>query len=138
MTDTDKIRAIHDWIVLNCKYDYDNYLNNTIPRSSFGINGILLYQTAVCEGYAHTFKFFMDIMNIPCTVCTSSNHAWNKVYCDGQWYYIDVIWEDPVPDNPGTVKYKYFLSTTLWGDVNHILDKEFQTIDYESDVSAIN
>jgi transglutaminase/protease-like cytokinesis protein 3 len=46
-------------------------------------------------------------------------HAWNTVRLDGVWYYIDVTWDDPVPDRGNSVHwYKYYLTTdsTFGGD----------------------
>lgn len=34
MTDMEKAVILHDYLVLNVEYDYDNYLNNTIDRKS--------------------------------------------------------------------------------------------------------
>ena len=38
-------------------------------------------------------------------------HAWNRVWIDGEVYYLDVTHDDPVPDQPGRVSYKYFMLT---------------------------
>ena len=39
------------------------------------------------------------------------NHVWNLLKIDGQWYHMDVTWDDPVPDQPGIVIYTHFLMT---------------------------
>ena len=36
-------------------------------------------------------------------------HAWNLVQLDGQWYHLDVTWNDPLPDRGNEVRYGYFL-----------------------------
>jgi hypothetical protein len=109
-----KVLAIHDWIVRNTEYDYDNYLHNTIPWSSYGAEGVLLNHRAVCEGYSEAFNLFMSLLDIPCHVVVGSaggeGHAWNLVYLDGEWYHIDCTWDDPVPDRgPDNVGYYYCL-----------------------------
>ena len=120
MSDYDKVKAVHDYIVLNCEYDYENYVNDTIPQDSYSPRGVLINKKAVCEGYAAAFKAFMDELNIPCKLVSGEatsngdftggiNHAWNRVEVDGVWYQIDVTWDDPVPDQKGKVRYKYFL-----------------------------
>ena len=61
----------------------------------------------------------MDKMGIECNVVTGTatnaagtvNHAWNQVKLDGEWYFVDVSWDDPVPDWYGNVKYTYFLKS---------------------------
>ncbi len=117
MSDAQKVKAIHDYIVLNCAYDYDNLLRGTIPSVSYTAEGVLLKKTAVCQGYAEAFKLLMDMMGIPCKMVTGTanngsgyaGHAWNIVKVSGRWYHIDVTWDDPVPDKKGNVRYSYFL-----------------------------
>ena len=128
VSDREKVKAVHDWIVKNVSYDYNNYLKGTIPRSSYGIQGPILYRRSVCQGYAETFEYFMDVLGIECELITGtanngngkwSGHAWNKVKVDRQWLYIDVTWDDPLPDKGNTVYwYKYYLVTdpTFGGD----------------------
>ena len=43
------------------------------------------------------------------------NHAWNHVYIDDAWKFLDVTWNDPNvdPHNPNAVRYTYFLLDTL-------------------------
>ena len=31
------------------------------------------------------------------------NHAWNLIKLDGEWYQVDVTWDDPVWDRLGRV-----------------------------------
>lgn len=119
MSTREKVKAVHDWLCIHVAYDYDNYLNHSIPRSSYDIQGPIYYGKAVCQGYALTFQAFMDVLGIESEFiggyATNSSghtgsHAWNKVKVDGIWYWIDVTWDDPVPDSPGIVYwYKYFL-----------------------------
>lgn len=62
-------------------------------------------QGPVCEGYARAFKVLCDVLDIPCvltsgtarstTTDTPQQHMWNEVSIDGQWYAVDVTWNDP-------------------------------------------
>ena len=127
-TDREKVKAVHDWLVKNVKYDYDNYAARTIPDSSYGMAGPILHGKAVCQGYAETFEYFMDVLGIECEMVTGTanngngswtGHAWNKVKLDGNWLYLDVTWDDPVPDRGDCVHwYKYYLvaDATFGGD----------------------
>lgn len=127
-SDREKIKAIHDWMVRNIAYDEANYDAGTIPSRSYSYVGAILYKTCVCDGYSKTFQYFMDILGIECDritgVATNSSgdtgaHAWNRVKLDGAWYYIDVCWDDPVPDQGDVVpRYTYYLVTdpTFGGD----------------------
>lgn len=122
MTETEKIRTVHNWIVCNTTYN-----NNYYDRGdSFNhVSNLLNNKTGVCQGYSVTFYIFMKQMGIPCTLVMGKtdkvSHAWNAVKLDGNWYYIDVTWDDPVVNGtsnyPGgdNISYEYLLCT-----YNHI------------------
>jgi len=98
MSDYEKVVAAHAWLVQNVEYDYDNYLNGTIPWSSYTADGAFVDGVAVCQGYALAFKEIMDYYEIPCKYVTSwdMNHGWNAVKIDGHWYHVDCTWDDPI------------------------------------------
>lgn len=124
MSDRDKIRAVHDWIVVNPRYDVENCDRGTIPYDDCSYSSVMLRRTGVCEGYASAFQYFMWVLDIPCGVVSSADHAWNKVRLGGTWYCIDVTWDDPVPDEGDRVYwYRYFLNTdpTFGGDPGHVV-----------------
>lgn len=128
MSTVEKIRACHDYLVLNTKYDYDNYVAGTIPMYSYSPKGVLDYGQAVCQGYAETFQLMMEALNIPSNIVIGSvdggNHAWNQVKIDGKWYQIDVTWDDPVPDVKGRIVYNYFLLTDEQLSKDHVWNKD--------------
>ncbi|MDE7274501.1 MAG: hypothetical protein K2N95_15855 [Lachnospiraceae bacterium] len=114
-TDSQRINAVHDWMVRNIAYDYDNYLASSIPDCSYTQEGAILYGIAVCSGYAHTFSSFMDVLGIESEYISGQGngggHAWNRVMLNGRWLYIDVTWDDPVPDRGpnAPIRYTYYL-----------------------------
>ncbi len=112
----DNIKMVHDYLVENIEYD-----TSLTGNHIYNIYGAMVSGKAVCEGYARSFKYLMDALEIPCTLVIgkgtnsegqTENHAWNYVQIDGVWYAIDVTWDDPV-SNTGWVsqsnKYRYFL-----------------------------
>ena len=112
-TRIDKEKAVHDWIILHCEYDEENYYNNTIPWASFNPEGVFIEGTAVCNGYALAFQLCMEILGIESKIVVGTAsfnyHAWNVVKMDdGCWYHVDVTWDDPVPDRKGGINYQYF------------------------------
>lgn len=109
MTEYQKELAIHDYIVLNTRYDEENYNNNTIPRESYTTYGTLVKGVAVCQGYAETFKLLLREVGIDSIIVSSEpmNHAWNIVNIDGESYQVDVTWNDPTPDRKGKIGYRY-------------------------------
>ena len=111
MSEYDQVKAFHDWLVNNTEYDF------TFSKSSYDAAGPLLYGRAVCDGYSKAFDLLCYLSGIDCvrvngeatnsSVGTGS-HAWNKVKIDGQWYNIDVTWDDPTGTRP-ILLYDYFL-----------------------------
>lgn len=117
MSDVDKVKAVHDYIVSSTVYDNVNVDNNTVPNSDYQAEGVIYNGKAVCQGYAYAFQLFMEQLKIPSKVVTGTDlktgvgHAWNMVSLGGKWYQIDTTWDDPVPDQKGKVQYHYFLIT---------------------------
>ncbi len=59
----------------------------------------------VCEGYARAFKLVCDQLGVPCVLVCGGNHMWNCVQMeDGQWYAVDVTYDDPVYSVNGVVQ----------------------------------
>ncbi|MDF2558398.1 MAG: copper amine oxidase-like protein [Bacillales bacterium] len=122
MTDYQKEKALHDYIVLNTKYDYENLLNNSIPDHSYRAYGVLINGVAVCQGYAEAIYLLLNMVGIECQMVYGTadngsgkgpiNHAWNAVKIDGNYYMLDSTWDDPAPDKAGRVQYDYFNVTS--------------------------
>ncbi len=87
----DKVKAVHDYLCEHITYVQDDYYSHTAY-------GALAGGTAVCDGYSLAFQRFMDVLGIPCLIATGErngdSHAWNLVQLDGQWYHLDVTWDD--------------------------------------------
>ena len=103
LSDYDKIKAVHDYLVLQCEY------TGGFPS----IYDALFNGKTICVGYAGTFFRVMNKLNIPVQYVCGEGHAWNLVQLDGDWYNMDVTWDDTGGDS---VSYEYFLKT----------DKEFK------------
>lgn len=119
MTEREKIKAVHDWIINHTSYDRVNYEKKTIPEESYNITGVMLKGVAVCSGYARTFDYFMFVLGIEHEHVTGTvyfsdgrtgGHAWNRVLLDNTWYYIDCTWDDePLWGGGERLRYKYYL-----------------------------
>ena len=57
MSEYEKVRAIHDYLVVHVDYDYENLAAGTLPDTAFTKEGALLLHSAVCEGYARAFSY---------------------------------------------------------------------------------
>ena len=122
------------------------YNNNQTTDADHNIYGTLTRGLAVCEGYAESFKFFMDELNIPCilvagtatnSVGITERHEWNYVKINNKWYAVDCTWDDPVIVGGGFVtskqKYRYFLKGNRTMSEAHVLDNEFAYPNIESE-----
>jgi len=102
-----KVKAIHDWIVLRLAYD------SSLER--YTAYEALRTGKAVCQGYSLLAYRMLSMAGIPVRIVEgkvdSGDHAWNLVQLDGQWYHLDTTWNDPVPDAAGKVRYDYYLKT---------------------------
>lgn len=89
------VTAIHDRLILHIDYDRANE-----KPDAENIYGALVGGAAVCDGYAKAFQYLANRMGIDCvyikgTSALGSSHAWNGVCLDGEWYYVDVTWDEP-------------------------------------------
>jgi len=124
MTDYEKELALHDYMVRNITYDESPL--GQIPWDSHTPYGALVKGVAVCNGYADSFKLLMDAVGIDCDVIygeatsfygVTLTHAWNRVKIDGDYYMVDVTYDDE--DIPGYVTYDYFNLTDDMISVDH-------------------
>ena len=130
MTEYEKVRAIHDYLVIHVDYDYDNLAAGTLPDTAFTKEGALLHHSAVCEGYARAFSWLCDQADMEELLIYGTaddgtgvqSHAWNQVCIGGEWYNVDVTWDDPlmngeVVTDGSNIIYSYFLvpDTVLLG-----------------------
>ncbi len=109
MSDLEKAVVLHDYLTVNCEYDYENLNANTIPDASYSAYGVFAERIAVCQGYALAYKYLLNQVGIDCYMVTSDsmNHAWNMIVLDGQYYQVDVTWDDPVWDKVGRAVHTY-------------------------------
>jgi len=115
MSDHQKEKAIHDWIVTNLSYD-----TRLISHSAY--DGLVDGKT-VCQGYALLTYEMMRQAGIPVKIVEGTSrgnaHTWNLVKIGGKWYHLDTTWNDPVPDTAGKVYYNYYNLTDSQLRVDH-------------------
>lgn len=55
----------------------------------------VMLENTVCTGYSETFCAMMSALGVDATAAVSDSHAWNVVRLeDGNWYAVDVCWND--------------------------------------------
>tara|TARA_R110000744_G_scaffold52570_1_gene112574 strand:- start:243 stop:1067 length:825 start_codon:yes stop_codon:yes gene_type:complete len=115
-TEIDQARFFYQWIGTNIKYDYKmlyDVNNGAITNDSFfnSQKYFWVYETrkGVCAGYANLFKWFMDNLDIECSIIVGYirdernkyvslaldfefSHGWNAVRINDKWILVDSTW----------------------------------------------
>ena len=113
MSNEDKIKEAHNYIINNSKYDSDRSDNNIVKYKSDTAYGTLLEGFSLCGGYTDAMELFLEDMNIKSYKISSENHVWNAVYLNNTWYHLDLTWDDPITtDGSNILEYNFFLITT--------------------------
>lgn len=96
-TEYEKIKYVYEYLINNVSYVEDAPDNQNLYSAL--VNG----QT-VCAGYSKANQYLLNRMGIYCTYVVGTaalneefeGHAWNIVRCDGNYYYVDITWADPI------------------------------------------
>ena len=127
MSDREKAKRLHNWLIYNAHYDY--------TFSNYNADGVLVKGFGVCDSYSRAYSLLLTRVGIEnkrlTGKCGTEGHAWNLVKIDGQWYHVDCTWDDPNDSGEASVSgwegYDYFLV----GD-----DFVKQSRTFDEDVSA--
>ena len=112
--------AVHDWLVEWGSYDRTVY-DNPNHRGRTGYRdpwGMLVGGYGNCLGYSSTFQLLMDLSGVECITVVGAafgsreDHAWNMVKLDGEWYCVDVTWDDPTGAARNGRHHRYFNVTS--------------------------
>ena len=105
MSDYDIVKLFHDYIIMNCTYDTDAANPNSIY-------GTLVEKSALCQGYSQSFTYLCSLVGIDSFIVlgvANEPHMWNVVKMDGDYYHVDLTWDDPDrAKSPDSVRYDYF------------------------------
>lgn len=137
MTDLEKALFVHDYIV--SEYQYDTRANSSdddlIMSASRTLPSMIEEKQGVCQGYTYLYMVVMNKLGVECITVPSDNptdirlagHIWNKIKIDGEWYNVDLTYDDPC--------YTYCISdlTDKSSDVLHsfflVTDEEIKALD---------
>lgn len=106
MTEVEKVDAVHDYLVLRSRYG-----RNT-KRSPHSAYTLLTERSGVCQAYSSLAYRMLERLGFE--VCyvngvTEEPHSWLKVKVGGEWYNLDVTYDDPVPNQKNKVFYRHAL-----------------------------
>ena len=116
MSDYDKIKLFHDYVINNIKYDSNFKLDTdkkTYPTHPYSAYGAMIEQKATCNGYSDVMAIYLNKLGIKNYKISTEEHVWNYVYLDDNWYHLDLTWDDPINDkNLDILTHDFFLITT--------------------------
>jgi len=136
MSDYEKELAVHDWMIAWA--EYDQAALSSLPGAqptpdSDNPYGFFTGRDAICTGYTSTFQLLMDLLDIECVTVEGTayngteDHAWNMVRLDGDWYCVDVTWDDPVsstPVSPAAAHMYFNVTSDFMRQFGHQWDEE--------------
>lgn len=123
MSDYEKEKAIHDFIVQN--FNYPNMADNTY----FSITGALKTKVAYCDAVANMFYIMMHYAGVECGFIEGTlegeNHLWNYAKIGDDYYLVDVTADLYVvgKENYG-ITYKVFNVPESWIKDKYVWDKK--------------
>lgn len=117
-SDYEKMKYVHDYLIKTVTYDkvalkeLNKSKQRTSNQQSHTAYGALVKGLAVCDGYSKAYQLIMNQLGIECELMVGDAggpHAWNFVKLDGDYYWMDVTWDDfDLEDYPNTHSYWYF------------------------------
>ena len=134
-SDYEKELYVHDYLMAHCTYDdkaVELHKNDTVHSNEQNAYGALVEGTVVCEGYARAFQLLCQRLGVNCWVIQGqakgfdgndelSNHIWNCVELDNEWYQVDVTWDDTEDEDIACERYLYFNLTTAEMTKDHTI-----------------
>jgi hypothetical protein len=140
MTDLQKEIALHDYVLENTIYDMKTSDQNLVSSDAHTAYGLLLNGQAVCDGYAEAMHLLLTMSGIESDVVYGNEaeseelqqsgwdfnvgHEWNIVKIDGEYYHLDVTWDDNSQDMYKTTSYEYFNKSDKAMSRDHIWDRD--------------
>lgn len=127
----EKIKYVYEYVINTTEYD-------ETASDNQNIYSVLVNRRSVCAGYARTMQYLLNREGVFCTYVTgitfdgsegiiAQSHAWNLVQCDGEYYYVDATWGDPVfteEEDGETISYDYLCCSDEELFRTHSLDSD--------------
>jgi hypothetical protein len=104
-----QLLLLHEYLVRNIRYDV------TLNQDNNHVYSALVDHLTLCQGYAQSFQLIAQRLGFAVIMVLGEadgiGHAWDIVKLDGNYYHIDVTFDDPTPDGGADdpVQHVYFL-----------------------------
>ena len=91
MSDFEKEKAVYLYLTKTMQASEGILTVISTSEENYEPHDVLKNKSAVCVGYATTFRLLMQMLNIECKVVHSDNltHSWDLVKLDDGWYHTD-------------------------------------------------
>ncbi len=108
-------KYVHDYLINHC-----SYADPSESATYSTMYGCLVEGKASCEGYARTFQYILNQLNIDNRLVTGEHtndgvnyvaHMWNYVVIDGEGYFVDLTADD-TNNGDNAIRHAYFNVTT--------------------------
>jgi len=95
-TDRDKAEFSLMTMLEAVEYDDAALEDESRTDNAFTAMGVFQDGQAVCNGYSQAYMGLLKDLDVPAIMVGSDvdDHAWNMVYVEGTWSYVDATWED--------------------------------------------
>lgn len=99
-SDVQKVIYLHDKMAQNIVYKPEKELNRRTYQA-------MTENKSNCAGISAAFSYLLSKVGIHSEIVGTDEHNLNKVMLDGEWFVVDVLWDDEEQD--GKITRDYFL-----------------------------
>ncbi len=130
----DQIKYVHDYLCRTVEYDYDSLTKSSESKTPYEqmsntAYGALINGKAVCGGISYAFELIMQQLGYECGYISGNakggSHAWNMIKAGGNYYCIDVTFDDHIEKGKDYIEYNYFCITSTEMSRDHTPANEF-------------
>ena len=107
--------GVYEWLAKNVSHDADQSTRAVLADEVFPQDtpyGVLSSKSAVCVGYATTFRLLMNMLGAEVHIPHNDSHSWDLVQLDdNEWYLVDIY----SSASGGNIDYQYFNNNEITG-----------------------
>lgn len=149
MSQTELAVSINDYLAANVTYAYE--ADGVTPSNAVWTHNIVGWAEkdfGVCETYAESYAYLCGLFGLDCWTVNGvaaqsgvmSGHAWNILKLDGEWYNVDVTWNDGFEtSSPVFIDRQWFGKANAAFSATHVADTSDSVgMQYQIDLPALS